>query len=89
MLTMEENNKEVRQHRVKSDYGSGDYYKHFVKTTGNTNITQGEFGEILREFNGHVRDRISKKGAEYFFPFRIGKIELRKLMLMMKHLELY
>ncbi len=67
-----------RVHRVKTDFGSGDYYKHFIKTTGATHISRVKFGEILREFNDHVRDRISTKGAEYFMPERTGKIELRK-----------
>lgn len=73
---MEEEDK--RNHRVKTDYGSGDFYKHFVKETG-SKLTRAKFGEILREFNTHVRDRISTKGAEYIMPNRIGKIELRKV----------
>lgn len=68
-----------RSHRVKTDYGCGDYYKHFIKTTGATHISRAVFGKILREFNEHVRDRISTKGAEYIMPNRIGKIELRKI----------
>ena len=67
-----------RLHRIKADYGSGDYYNHFIKTTGMTHISRSLFGEIIREFNSHVRDRISTKGAEYTFPGRIGKVELRK-----------
>lgn len=76
---MEEDNEDVRNHKVKTDYGSGDYYKHFIKETEATHISRGKFGAILREFNTHVRDRISTKGAEYIMPKRIGKIELRKV----------
>ncbi len=68
-----------RLHRVKCDFGTGDYYKHFIKETGLTHISRFLFGEILKEFNGHVRDRISTKGAEYIMPNRTGKIELRKI----------
>jgi hypothetical protein len=68
-----------RNHRVKADYGSGDFYKHFVKETKNTTISRAKFGEILREFNTYVRDRIATKGAEYIMPCRVGKIELRKI----------
>jgi hypothetical protein len=67
-----------RLHRVKADYGSGDYYKHFMSETGAKHISRILFGEVLREFNSHVRDRISTKGAEYIMPNRTGKIELRK-----------
>jgi hypothetical protein len=80
MQKMEEYKEEdIRNHKVKTDFGSGDYYDHFIKETGAKHISRIKFGEILREFNGHVRDRISTKGAEYIFPNRIGKIELRKI----------
>lgn len=73
-----------RNHRVKTDYGSGDYYRHFIKETEATHISRAKFGQIMREFNEHVRDRISNKGAEYIMPHRIGKIELRKVKLEVK-----
>ena len=76
---MQEIKEDKRLHRIKSDYGNGDYYKHFVKQTGSKDISRARFGDILREFNNHVRDRISTKGAEYIIPNRIGKIELRKM----------
>ena len=69
---------DTRIHRVKCDFGSGDYYKHFLKETGAEHISRIKFSEIIKEFNSHVRDRISTKGAEYTFPNRIGKIVLRK-----------
>jgi hypothetical protein len=71
--------KDKRIHRVKADFGSGDYYKHFIKETGANHISGAVFSQVLREFNKHVRDRISKKGAEYIMPCKIGKIELRKI----------
>ena len=73
----EKKKEDKRLHRIKADYGVGDYYRFFVKKTGST-ITRAQFGSVLREFNNHVRDRISNKGAEYFMPSRTGKIELRK-----------
>lgn len=76
---MTEDKEDVRIHRVKCDFGSGDYYKHFVKETGADHISRIKFSEILKEFNNHVRDRISTKGAEFIMPNRIGKIELRKI----------
>jgi hypothetical protein len=68
-----------RLHRVKCDFGSLDYYKYFIKKTGNNHISGIKFGEVLREFNEHVRERISTKGVEYIMPNRVGKIELRKI----------
>jgi hypothetical protein len=67
-----------RLHRIKTDFGTADYYKFFIKETGLTHISRALFGKVVREFNGHVRDRISTKGAEYTLPNRTGKIELRK-----------
>lgn len=68
-----------RQHRVKSDFGSADYYNYFLAQTGIDNISRTIFGDIIKEFNSHIRDRISKKGVEYVMPCGIGKIELRKV----------
>lgn len=76
---MIESKEDKRVHRVKADFGSGDFYKHFCKETGIDELSRVTFGEILREFNNHVRDRISTKGAEYFFPSKVGKVELRKV----------
>lgn len=67
-----------RLHRVKSDYGSGDYYKAYSKDN-KSKVSRSVFSNILREFNSHVRDRISTKGAEYIMPCQVGKIELRKI----------
>jgi len=76
----EEGTKEdKRLHRVKSDFGSLDYYKHFIKKTGNDHISGITFGEVLREFNEYIRERISTKGVEYIMPNRVGKLELRKI----------
>tara|TARA_R110002051_G_scaffold301262_2_gene369010 strand:+ start:408 stop:914 length:507 start_codon:yes stop_codon:yes gene_type:complete len=68
-----------RLHRIKTDYGNYDYYKHFIANTSGNSVTRATFGQIVKDFNGHVRDRISTKGAEYTLPCKIGKIELRKL----------
>ncbi|MGK0464766.1 hypothetical protein [Clostridium sp.] len=68
-----------RIHRIKADFGNSDYYKHFIKETDCTHISRAKYGVVLREFNNHVRERISTKGAEYFMPLRTGKIELRKI----------
>ena len=76
---MTEDKEDKRLHRVKTDFGNGDYYRHFIKETKNTHISRATFGDVLREFNNHVRERISTKGAEYFMPLRTGKIELRKI----------
>ena len=77
---MTENKEDKRIHRVKADFGSGDFYKHFASNPKmKVLVPRVTYGEILREFNGHVRDRISTKGAEYFFPCKVGKVELRKV----------
>ena len=70
---------ETRVHKVKTDYGSGDYYNFFVRKYKASHISRAVFGAVVREFNEHVRDSLSRKGSEYIFPCKIGKIELRKI----------
>tara|TARA_R110000822_G_scaffold227017_1_gene359641 strand:+ start:13200 stop:13703 length:504 start_codon:yes stop_codon:yes gene_type:complete len=70
---------ETREHKVKTDYGIGEYYRSFQKKYKKGHISRKVFGEILKEFGSYVRDSISTKGTEYIFPSRIGKIELRKV----------
>ena len=47
-----------RLHRVKCDFGSLDYYKYFIKKTGNDHISGIKFGEVLREFKDKVMHRL-------------------------------
>ena len=75
MMQME---KETRYHRVKADYGSNDYYR-FYSQRNSSPVSRKVYGEILREFNEYVRDRLSGKGAGYIIPSGLGKIELRKM----------
>lgn len=74
-----EKKKDNRLHRIKVDYGSNDYYRFFRRNNPSINLDRSTYGFILKEFNGHVRDRLSLKGAEYIFPNKIGKMELRKI----------
>jgi hypothetical protein len=69
--------KESRNHLVKSDFGTNHYYAHYKKKHG-SKVSRLEYGKVLREFNEHVRDRLSSKGAGYVIPSGLGKIELRK-----------
>ena len=39
-----------------------DYYKHYQSEGGNKEVSSKQFGSIIKEFNGHVRDRLSFKG---------------------------
>jgi hypothetical protein len=77
MMQMIEEDK--RTHRVKCDYGTADYYKDFIREYKLDHIDSATFGAIVKEFNSHVRDGISKKGSVYTIPCRLGKIELRKI----------
>lgn len=75
---MQKTLKENRAHKVKVDYGIGDYYRFFVRKHNKRHISRNIFGAVVREFNEHVRDRLSTKGIGYIFPSKIGKVELRK-----------
>ena len=61
------NQEDKRIHKVKTHYGMKDYYKFFIKKTGKKQISSSTYGSIIKEFNGHVRDRLSLKGAGYIF----------------------
>ena len=74
-----EESSDKRNHRVKSDYGLPDYYRHFVKENKNTKVSKVLYNDIIKDFNSHVRDRISKKGADYTFPKKIGSLEIKKI----------
>lgn len=68
-----------RNHLIKSDYGSYDYFKKFIKDNPEIEITGTEYGEILRDFNSFQRERMATKGAQILFPSGLGKAELRKV----------
>lgn len=68
---------ERRHHRIKAHFGIGDYHKFFLKEN-DCEISRADFGSILKDYNGFIRDNISKRGLPYNLPSRMGVIELRK-----------
>lgn len=69
--------KDKRVHKVKVDYGLYDYFKYYKENT-DTNISAKEFGEIVKEYNGFIRDSLSKRGNAYNMPCKFGIVELKK-----------
>ena len=67
-----------RNHKIKSDYGMNDYYKRYKSKIDNP-VSKELYSTIIKDFNGHVRKKMAIKGTEYVFPFRLGKMELRKI----------
>lgn len=67
-----------RKHKIRTDYGSQDYYRFYKKNNPETTLTGREYGEVLRDFNNFVRDNMSLRGQPYKMPQRMGVIELRK-----------
>ncbi len=68
-----------RNHVVKCDYGANDYYTYFCRNNKDIKITRKQFGDIIKLFNSHLRDRLSNKGVDIVLPSRIGRVELRKV----------
>ena len=68
-----------RNHYVKSDYGVNDYYRAFCKENKDVKVSRLEYGQIIRSFNTHLRDRLATKGAGFILPCRMGIVELRKM----------
>ncbi len=71
--------KEKRNHSIKSDYGSNDYYLFFKKNNQKSEVTRKDYGAIIKEFNTHLRDGLSNKGIDIVMPSRLGRVELRKV----------
>jgi hypothetical protein len=69
---------ESRNHKIKVSYGIENYHKFFLKHNKDCNISRKDFGDILREYNGFVRDELSLRGKGYTLPCSMGTIELRK-----------
>jgi len=68
-----------RNHLVKSDFGVNNYYNAFVRENKDIEMSRGEYGQILKEFNSHIRERLATKGAGFILPCRLGRAELRKV----------
>ena len=71
--------KEKRNHSIKSDYGSNDYYLFFKKNNQESKVSRKDYGTIIKEFNTHLRDGLSNKGIDIVMPSRLGRVELRKV----------
>lgn len=68
-----------RNHRIKSDYGLSDYYRFYKKKYKNKKVNRTMYNSMIKEFNKYVHDRIAYKGDGFVFPFKMGKMELRKV----------
>jgi hypothetical protein len=77
MIIMTQKPSDNRTHKVKVDYGMYNYYL-FFKRTSDIKVSQGDFGEIIKEYNNFIRDSISFKGESYKLPNQMGIIELSK-----------
>lgn len=66
-----------RNHKVKSDFGKADYYKHYSKTAKNP-LSKEQYYKILDEYLNRVHNMIGLEGVSYNIPQRLGKIQLRK-----------
>ena len=56
--------KEKRNHTIKSDYGSNDYYLFFKRNNQKSEVS---------------RNGLSNKGIDIVMPSRLGRVELRKV----------
>lgn len=74
----ESKDEDKRNHLIKSDYGLRDYHRHFSKHNPDIVLSRTMYGDIIRDFNSHIRDRMSTKGAGFLIPCRLGRIDLRK-----------
>ena len=66
---------DTRTHKVHSHFGSDEYYRYYVKNGGI--LPRGLFGEILREMNLKIADKILD-GYSFKMPARMGVLCVTK-----------
>ena len=67
-----------RDHKVKSDYGSLDYYRFFKKNNKDQDISRTLFTSIIRDYNEFLSHNLTVNGSGLILPCKIGKVEIRK-----------
>lgn len=70
-----------RIHKVKNSYGVYDYFKYYRKNRPKSAeyvLTESQYFAIIRRVNEYIVDSIIK-GEDVILPYRLGKIELRKI----------
>ena len=73
---MRPNLKEHRHHKIKSHYGSRDYYRYYKQQGGTLDYLT--FSGILRDYNVGSHDYIISKNYRYRLPKRMGIITITK-----------
>ena len=69
-----------RTHRVNNSVGVYDLYKIIRKNHWyniERSLTEKEFYSIIRTFNKHIADELSK-GNDFTLPYKMGTLEIRK-----------
>ena len=69
-----------RTHRVNNSVGVYDIYKDIRKNHWyniGRPLTEKEFYSIIRTFNKHIADELSK-GNDFTLPYKMGTLEIRK-----------
>lgn len=66
-----------RHHRVKCDYGMGDYYKHYISTCENP-VSRKLYGDIITDYNEEIKKLIILENLIYTFPGTNFSLVLKK-----------
>lgn len=68
------NLKDKRHHKIKSDYGIPDYYKHYKIKCKDTVDNYQKFSIILNAINQELANKFASSGYELKFPKRMGML---------------
>lgn len=68
----------TRHHRIKSDYGTFDYFRHYKRSHPESELTESQYRKILREVNTRIKDKIGNLPYDFKMPKRVGTIKVRK-----------
>jgi hypothetical protein len=79
----------IRTHKVISDYGLADYYKHYKSITSGTNayLNHKKYGEILNDILVGISGAMATQMYDFKLPHNLGRIITRKYRPLIKYDE--
>lgn len=73
--------------KIKANYTSKDFYKHFKDKHPKIKISKSEYIEILKEYFDEIMDMVIFKSMQFYFPGRLGNLKILQYKQDIKLLE--
>lgn len=68
----------TREHRIKSHYGTLDYFRHYRRKYPKSILEEKQYRFLLRQINNRIRDKIATLPYDLKLPKALGTIKVRK-----------